>query len=109
MGYYTRFNLNVEPEDYREIVVEELRNLGGSYVANILEEEWGDSMKWYEWEDDMRNVASKVPEAVIILDGEGEEQGDKWRAFFQGEKMELHQQPAWSPPAKPAWSGDCGC
>lgn len=46
------------------------------------------SCKWYDNEDDMRNVSKKHPGVLFTLSGEGEEAGDIWRKYFRDGKMQ---------------------
>lgn len=48
----------------------------------------GDTMKWYEHEEDMLKVSLAFPGVLFRLDGEGEEAGDKWIKFFRNGKMQ---------------------
>ena len=42
--------------------------------------------KWYEWEEDMLKLSKLFPSILFKVDGEGEEAGDIWRAFFKNGK-----------------------
>lgn len=48
-----------------------------------------ESMKWYEWEDDMRFFSKKFPTVLFTLNGEGEENDDMWKAYFKNGKMQF--------------------
>lgn len=45
-------------------------------------------IKWYDSIDDLLKVSKAVPEALIQVDGEGEESGDIWRSYYRGGKMQ---------------------
>ena len=87
MGYYTHHKLTVIPEDARASVEKAAARIVGC-------EPFEDTVKWYECHGDMINVSVEIP-AIIIVDGDGEEAGDVWRAVFcNGRKV-------WE------WKADC--
>lgn len=102
MGYYTRFALTVEPADAWDRAQEE--------IGKVWEDEspfekpgWHtDSLKWYDWEDGLKKASAQLPDVMFILDGEGEEQGDVWRAFFRAGDVQVHKAKAWTPPSEPS-------
>tara|TARA_R110000822_G_scaffold2258_2_gene10852 strand:- start:1339 stop:1638 length:300 start_codon:yes stop_codon:yes gene_type:complete len=83
MGYYTIFELQVisgsdYETDYEEVVSEQADH--NPFV--------GES-KWYGFEKDMLEVSKKHPNALFQLSGEGEENGDLWKAYFKEGKMQM--------------------
>ena len=46
-------------------------------------------IKWYSSLEDLKKVSSLVPEALIQVDGEGEESGDIWRSYYKGGKCQM--------------------
>ena len=83
MGYYTRFELEVISDgdyetDYEEVVREQV-----NYNPFIEE------TKWYDFEKDMREVSKQHPNVLFELSGEGEENGDLWKAYFKDGKMQM--------------------
>jgi len=59
----------------------------------VTEYSWGTSLelydvKWYAHEKDMRQVSYMFPEVTFTLEGDGEDQGDQWRKYFKGGKMQ---------------------
>lgn len=44
--------------------------------------------KWYDHENDMREVSLKISNVVFVLDGYGEETGDIWRKYFYNGKVQ---------------------
>ena len=54
---------------------------------------WGlipyDMMKWYDWEKDMKDIASRYPEIEFKLEGHGEEREDWWVALFKGSRSQI--------------------
>lgn len=46
----------------------------------------GESVKWYDHDEDMLELSKKWPGVVFILDGDGEDTGDIWRSFYNNGK-----------------------
>lgn len=99
MGYYTSYNLTVYNANEGNInqVKSSLRNLGllnyvfwqdYAMVGNHYDFCCCESQKWYEYEEDMKAVSKQFPEMIFELDGEGEENSDMWKAYFQNGEME---------------------
>lgn len=95
MGYYTNFSLKViEIIEDAEIEVDEVEfpefNEKNMYDGDLSVQElisgYSDSMKWYDYEEDMIEISKKFPNLIFILDGNGEESGDIWRKFYMNGK-----------------------
>lgn len=71
MGYYTRYDISNNSEDVREALV-----IQSGY--GCLE---SDSIKWYDWANDIKAVSLRYPGTEVHVSGEGEESGDIWKAF----------------------------
>lgn len=96
MGYYTRFYLDVEPED--NIVcphcghygTPDWENLVGQFVGQQYNCEnylpFEDESKWYDWEEHMKKFSELYPDHLFRLEGNGEEDDDRWEAYFQAGK-----------------------
>ena len=41
-----------------------------------------DSVKWYDYDEDMLHLSSKFPEMTFMLHGEGEESEDLWNTYY---------------------------
>ena len=95
MGYYTSFELTYEGATEAEVVAalrEEVAYLGHRFLEGLcptcgqarpsmtLDRIFEETMKWYSWEADLAAVSRALPGATLTLSGEGEEQGDVWRA-----------------------------
>jgi len=50
-----------------------------------------ESCKWYEHEENMRELSRINPEVIFTLKGEGEESGDIWAKYFHQGKMQHAQ------------------
>ena len=103
MGYYTKFELeisgtgerwvtgvNVKGEKIRvnigidhDEVIRELVDLSG--YEHLFD---GDTHKWYEYDENMREISQKYPNLLFTLSGEGEESGDRWRAYYKAGKCQ---------------------
>lgn len=95
MGYYTTYHLSavdvkqhgsrrrfgekffnsLDLGDYNDC--EWVKQSDGRYALQDTE-----PCKWYEHDDDMLKASLEHNDVVFILDGEGEESGDVWRAFY---------------------------
>jgi len=83
MGYYTHHSLKITEGDD-----------GTDHKAAISELSdydycFDDQIKWYDCEDNMREYSKKYPDTVFSIEGEGEEAGDLWHAFYKNGKMQL--------------------
>lgn len=114
MGYYTAYSLEVLNADsfpeksYLEIereVAIELARL--DYFRDTVDRqpEWEntiinsdypideilgyDTMKWYEYEDDMHKIAKKFPQYKFRLHGQGEDSDDFWDKYFFNESSKF--------------------
>lgn len=90
MGYYTNYNLRMEPPNL------ELLDLiiSGNEDMDIAMNRFGetqDSVKWYEWEEDMRKVSELYPDYLFHLSGEGENNDDIWEATFKAGKAHIRK------------------
>lgn len=99
IGYYTFYSLSVKNED--EFPIEKQREaslqLAEKFKVREHYEEYishssypfswvsNDSMKWYDYNEDMLELSRNFPEAIFVLYGEGEDREDTWRAFYKGE------------------------
>jgi len=99
MGYYTYYTLhtNMSEDKEREIALWMVDNLDyfdcteRSYVERSLyplEDITGDSMKWYNHQDDMKKVAHAFPDVKFELYGEGEDREDTWVEYYWNDKFE---------------------
>ncbi len=82
MGYYTRHELTIiDGEDFNIDYEKEI----GEQID--YEDPFDDEIKWYDCEDDMKSFSKKYPNTTFLIDGEGEESGDVWKAYFKDGKM----------------------
>lgn len=87
MGYYTNFQLDFNPNVHDEDqFLGDLKEFTGYSWSNDYELY---DVKWYNWMNDMTELSKKYPNHLFQLDGQGEESGDIWRAFFKGGKSQV--------------------
>ena len=86
MGYYTDFELVVhEGDPDREKVAERL--------SEISTYEWDTDLflnaKWYDFNLDMKKLSEEFPDVLFCLEGQGEENGDIWMAYYKNGKSQM--------------------
>lgn len=89
MGYCTEFNLTIVSGGDKSLI-DALRNSNeiavDAFMSNGVSRY---SVKWYDWERDMRAFSAAHPNALLLLEGQGEDSADLWRAHFKGGRMQL--------------------
>lgn len=97
MGYYTQYSLTVSTKD--KVCLDELSHQVYKAIEAILTPILGESdtkdlldgytieTKWYDHEQDMKELAKKIPQLIFELEGRGEETSDWWREFYYGDKF----------------------
>lgn len=82
MGYYTRHELEiVSGDDFTTDYEQEITD--STDYSSLFD----DKIKWYDCEEDMKAYSKNHPNVVFGINGEGEENGDIWKAYFQNGKM----------------------
>lgn len=93
MGYYTRFTLNLSAPDGFNIddLVEVMKLPQYNIIDWVFDEnlETYDEAKWYNHEDDMKEISKLFPDVLFELHGEGEENDDMWIQYFKDGKTQL--------------------
>lgn len=97
MGYYTYFSLSYHgtPEDEQALQKYHVEDDNAEYsdpyyINGILDGCADHDYKWYDWEKDIKVLASKFPNVLFILDGDGEENEDHWEFRIKGKVWEHH-------------------
>jgi hypothetical protein len=90
MGYCTKYNLTLHNETHGqfEAIVDRLRDK--DVIGYALDEylNTNDEVKWYDAEDDLREISKEFPEVLFELHGEGEDVGDIWNEYFKNGKVQ---------------------
>ena len=96
MGYYTKYEIAMYPQQNKKNELEIMREIAAK-IHNCSPEEISDSeaewclsdhMKWYSHEADMFAVSKMYPEITFVLEGEGEEHEDMWVKYFNNGDFE---------------------
>lgn len=78
MGYYTRYDISNNSPEVKQAINE---------ISGYNDVEC-DEIKWYQHKDHCTQVSKMFPDELITVDGEGEEQGDQWRAYYKDGKSQ---------------------
>ncbi len=87
MGYYTDFELTIHEGDADiEKVAERL--------SEISTYDWDATYmmingKWYDFALDMKQLSLEFPDTIFCLEGDGEENGDVWKAYYKNGKAQM--------------------
>jgi hypothetical protein len=117
MGYYTNFTLTIHegtadlqvvknaldsimefPGDESLFDIEDLDVHGGITVGTIIT---GDSVKWYDHDQECSDMSKQFPGVVFKLHGDGEETGDMWDAYYKDGKCQICRATFVFPPYDP--------
>jgi hypothetical protein len=79
MGYNTQFTLTFEGATYEE-VDDALLDTAGLSLGGLESE----SYRWYSHHNDMLSLSRSLPDALLVLEGNGEEAPDFWRMTYRG-------------------------
>lgn len=101
VGYYTSHKLEYDLE-YRSVssktteeeiflYIKEHKNINYALSQTLHNSSFGERCKWYEHQQDMRDMSKKFPKVLFILQGEGEEAGDVWKEYYLNGKMQRAQ------------------
>lgn len=104
MGYYTNFDvqaLSESPqaaEEAAHALVQQSKysaDMTGRSEFSIYE------AKWYDWEKDVQVTSKLHPGVVFVIEGNGEESGDIWKAWAHN--GEVHKSEATISFTEPDW------
>lgn len=89
MGYYTDYTLSVENADGKEEDIEgRIQDISG---YTDLSFEGVHNCRWYNCFKDMEAVSLEFPDVTFYVEGEGEEQGDMWKAILKNGKSKVEK------------------
>lgn len=91
MGYYTKFELDVVPDEALETIRSAIAQRAYGGISPFFDHEgWPEcGCKWYSWRDDCHAVSLEHPDVTFVVTGEGE-LGERWRSVWRG-GTEVHQ------------------
>lgn len=99
MGYYTKFygfevdTAASDPTSLEKWYADAERGKvcsPGDYDIPLNDPlDYYDSMKWYDWQKDCEKLSEDYPNLLFTLQGEGEESGDVWKAWFRNGKSHI--------------------
>lgn len=81
MGYYTTYDISSNIEEIQDAIEKKSEYTFYSGVAS--------DVKWYDWHDHCSEVSEEFPAYLITIEGDGEEQGDQWKAYFLNGKSQV--------------------
>jgi len=101
MGYCTRYDFEtIDSKDLGKSILKEMDadkfyGLDIERALKYVEDfelgvsiEENDEVKWYDHEENMKELSLKFPNTVFRLHGVGEEQGDEWYKYFKNGKLQ---------------------
>lgn len=112
MGYYTNFSIDIRTAITRAEARDITEAINRTICPTIeTEDDWFfslddysgieddekatwelipyDMMKWYDWEEDMKEIAKKYPAIEFRVEGSGEDKDDWWVALFKGDRYQI--------------------
>jgi len=93
MGYYTNYELEyrflAHEDRFSSVFEEELAKDEKWEIIKEVAKGYGDSIKWYRHDEDMRALSTKYPMILFTLSGKGEESGDIWKKYYCAGKCQV--------------------
>jgi hypothetical protein len=87
MGYYTSHALTILEGD--NSLIQKFREENEEAFHAFDEDGNSEGItKWYDSDEDLINFSKKHPEALFMLEGDGEENGDLWKLYVQNGKFQ---------------------
>ncbi len=97
MGYYTKYTGEVlsganEKDVAKAIAALDYFDCIDNPDIETIDDVIGyDSTKWYDYQKDMIEVSKQFPNALILIEGKGEDNYDIWKAYFKNGKCVVYQ------------------
>lgn len=89
MGYYTYYKCEIQNrKQISDETWEQALNITIPSYDVPLRSIGENHIKWYEHEEEMKDISKKFPAAIFKLSGEGENAGDLWIKYFKNGKMQ---------------------
>lgn len=112
MGYYTNFSIDIRTAITRAEAKDITAAINRAICPTIEnEDDWlfslddysgieddekatwelipYDEMKWYDCEEDMKEIAKEYPAIEFRVEGSGEDKDDWWVALFKGDRFQI--------------------
>lgn len=95
MGYYTNYEINAtgfddeEQAEFFEFKFKKKFKYGTTHVANDIFIYAAYEVKWYSWEQDLKEFSRSFPTIIIEVNGKGEEIYDIWKARILNGESEI--------------------
>lgn len=107
MGYYTSFELTAfrgpdptredsDPSSYYLDFANKFHQITGYHIDSLCD------IKWYIWEEDMIKLSKFYPETIFLLEGQGEDPKDLWKAYFHNGTCSISEAQIVFDPINPA-------
>jgi len=81
MGYYTTYDISANSTEIQDAIEKKSEySFYGGFASDV---------KWYDWRTDCSDVSLRFPDELIIVEGDGEEQSDQWKAYFKNGKSQI--------------------
>ena len=88
MSYDTRYYLK-EKNGNSNLIYQLVKENENAAYALDKNGNTRESCSWYEHEEDLIGFSLKHPEALFELSGEGEDNSDMWKKYFQNGKVQI--------------------
>jgi hypothetical protein len=90
MGYETRYKWSIKPDtqEVRDwLILRQTKDRNFAY--GISPKSYStQACKWYDHDQDMLEFSKVFPKVLFTLEGEGEEGGDLWKAYYKNGKQQ---------------------
>lgn len=81
MGYYTTYDISANSSKIQDAIE---NKSGDTFYEGLVSE-----VKWYSWHQDCLEISKSYADQLIVVEGDGEEQGDQWKAYFKNGKSQV--------------------
>jgi len=86
MGYETSFKLSAEVNLDTEEFTESLSSISDYDWWDFYDDKFQLDAKWYDYDKHMKDISKEFGSTLFKLEGEGEESGDVWIAYYKDGK-----------------------
>lgn len=110
MGYYTQYTLYIHANPEVQLLDEKANEKAAEVINKFFNDEenfgyagcfddesdgehfmWrsSETIKWYDCDEDMKKLSLMVPDVVLLLEGNGEEETDIWKSYYLNGKAQF--------------------